>query len=256
MNVNTNGNPDIDQHMDPGSDIGNGGEKNIGKLSWLAKKIGYLFIGIFAFTIVGFLIFCIFKRKKNPNTNQHSSSDIKTNMNANDETVMNTLNLNQRDVYVLDAENIAISIQVLVNLTNNFSHENILCRGGFGSVYKGKLDDGTNIAVKRMESCAIRSHGTDKFIYEILVLTKVRHRHLVSLLGYCLEGNERMLVYEYMPQDTLSEHLFNLNGRKPLEWKVRLSIVLDVARGVEYLHRLANQSFIQRPETLKYSSYP
>lgn len=78
-----------------------------------------------------------------------------------------------------------ISIQVLRNVTNNFSEENILGRGGFGTVYKGELHDGTKIAVKRMEAAgAMGTKGLNEFKSEIAVLTKVRHRNLVSLLGY------------------------------------------------------------------------
>ncbi|CAK9142913.1 unnamed protein product [Ilex paraguariensis] len=152
------------------------------------------------------------------------------------------------DIHVVETGNMLISIQVLKNVTNNFSEENILGKGGFGAVYKGELHDGTKIAVKRMESGVMSEKGLDEFKSEITVLTKVRHRHLVALLGYCLDGNERLLVYEYMPQGTLSQHLFNWKGEglTPLEWTRRLIIALDVARGVEYLHGLAQQSFIHR----------
>ncbi|KAG7563259.1 Protein kinase-like domain superfamily [Arabidopsis suecica] len=152
------------------------------------------------------------------------------------------------DIHVVEAGNLVISIQVLRNVTNNFSEENILGRGGFGTVYKGELHDGTKIAVKRMESSVVSDKGLTEFKSEITVLTKMRHRHLVALLGYCLDGNERLLVYEYMPQGTLSQHLFHWKeeGRKPLDWTRRLAIALDVARGVEYLHTLAHQSFIHR----------
>ncbi|KAI4357481.1 hypothetical protein L6164_001429 [Bauhinia variegata] len=152
------------------------------------------------------------------------------------------------DSYVGDASNMVITIQVLREVTNNFSEQNILGKGGFGSVYKGELHDGTKIAVKRMESGMVGEKWLNEFMAEIAVLTKVRHRHLVALLGYCLDGNERLLVYEYMPQGTLNDHLFNwkVKGFKPLEWKRRLSIALDVARGVEYLHNLAQQIFIHR----------
>ncbi|THG22700.1 hypothetical protein TEA_011567 [Camellia sinensis var. sinensis] len=152
------------------------------------------------------------------------------------------------DIHVIESGSMVISIQVLKNVTNNFSEENILGRGGFGTVYKGELHDGTKIAVKRMESGVITEKGLDEFKSEIAVLTKVRHRHLVDLLGYCLDGNERLIVYEYMPQGTLSRFLFNWKeeGLKPLEWSKRLTIALDVARGVEYLHGLAHQSFIHR----------
>nr|TKR83548.1 hypothetical protein D5086_0000263190 [Populus alba] len=112
------------------------------------------------------------------------------------------------DIHLVRTENMVISIQVLRNVTNNFSEENILGRGGFGTVYKGELHDGTKIAVKRMESGVVSEKGLAEFMSEIAVLTKVRHRHLVALIGYCLDGNERLLVYEYMPQGTLSRHLF------------------------------------------------
>ncbi|KAI7744416.1 hypothetical protein M8C21_017198, partial [Ambrosia artemisiifolia] len=137
---------------------------------------------------------------------------------------------------------------LLREVTNNFSEENVLGRGGFGVVYKGELHDGTKIAVKRMESGVMGTKGLKEFQAEIAVLTKVRHRHLVALLGYCINGNERLLVYEYMPQGTLSQHLFNQREHKtiPLNWKQRVSIALDVGRGVEYLHSLAQQSFIHR----------
>lgn len=152
------------------------------------------------------------------------------------------------DIHMVEAGNMMISIQVLRNVTNNFSEENILGQGGFGTVYKGELHDGTKIAVKRMENSVIAGKGLTEFKSEIAVLTKVRHRHLVALLGYCLDGNEKLLVYEYMPQGTLSRHLFSwaAEGMKPLEWTKRLTIALDVARGVEYLHGLAHQSFIHR----------
>ncbi|KAJ7954392.1 Receptor protein kinase [Quillaja saponaria] len=152
------------------------------------------------------------------------------------------------DLHMVEAGNMVISIQLLREVTNNFSEENILGKGGFGTVYKGELHDGTKIAVKRMETGMVGEKGLNEFKAEISVLTKVRHKHLVALLGYCLDGNERLLVYEYMPQGTLSQHLFNQKEEclKPLEWTRRLTIALDVARGVEYLHGLAHQIFIHR----------
>ncbi|XAR62523.1 Non-specific serine/threonine protein kinase [Bertholletia excelsa] len=152
------------------------------------------------------------------------------------------------DLLAFESGNVVISIQVLRQVTNNFSEENVSGRGGFGVVYKGELHDGTKIAVKRMESGAMGTKGMNEFQAEIAVLTKVRHRHLVALLGYCINGNERLLVYEYMPQGTLAQHLFEWQvlGYSPLTWKQRVTIALDMARGVEYLHSLAQQSFIHR----------
>ncbi|XWS73839.1 hypothetical protein CRYUN_Cryun02cG0163800 [Craigia yunnanensis] len=150
--------------------------------------------------------------------------------------------------HVIEAGSLVISVQVLRKGTKDFAQENELGRGGFGTVYKGELEDGTKLAVKRMEAGVINSKALDEFQSEIAVLSKVRHRHLVSLLGYSIEGNERLLVYEYMSQGALSKHLFHWKSLKlePLSWRRRLSIALDVARGMEYLHNLARQTFIHR----------
>ncbi|CAN6695311.1 unnamed protein product [Malus baccata var. baccata] len=150
--------------------------------------------------------------------------------------------------HMVEAGNLVISVQILRKVTKDFAPENELGHGGFGTVYKGELEDGTKIAVKRMEGGVISSKALDEFQSEIAVLSKVRHRHLVSLLGYSVEGNERLLVYEYMSQGALSRHLFHWKSfnLKPLSWTRRLSIVLDVARAMEYLHNLARQTFIHR----------
>ncbi|KAM7486154.1 hypothetical protein LguiA_002163 [Lonicera macranthoides] len=152
------------------------------------------------------------------------------------------------EMAVFEGGNVVISIQEVRQVTNNFSEDNILGRGGFGVVYKGEWQDGTKIAVKRMETGVMGTEGMKQFQAEIAALTKVRHRHLVSLLGYCINGDERLLVYEYMPQGTLTQHLFECeqHGYTRLSWKQRVTIALDVGRGVEYLHSLAQQSFIHR----------
>ncbi|MQM11549.1 hypothetical protein Taro_044458 [Colocasia esculenta] len=150
--------------------------------------------------------------------------------------------------HVVETESTFVPMQELQRATNNFSEENILGRGGFGVVYKGEKPDGTFIAVKRMEWSEMGKQGMSEFKAEIEVLKKVKHRHLVALLGYCEHRNEKLLVYEYMPQGTLSQHLFRSreSAYPPLTWNQRLSIALDVARGLEYLHSLAQTSFIHR----------
>ncbi|KAK4440982.1 Receptor-like kinase TMK4 [Sesamum alatum] len=152
------------------------------------------------------------------------------------------------DYNVYDGGNITIPIEILREATDNFNENNILGKGGFGVVYRGKLHDGTRIAVKRMESSFITDKGLNEFRAEIEVLTKVRHRNLVALHGFCDNTSERLLVYEYMPKGCLCEHLFQQKetGFPRLTWNQRVLIALDVARGVEYLHSLAQQSFIHR----------
>ncbi|XP_043695340.1 receptor protein kinase TMK1-like [Telopea speciosissima] len=229
--------------------------------------VGAVIGGVTLVFLAGFLVFCIYRRKQkrfgrvqSPNAMvvhpRHSGSDPEIvkitvggpSMNGASSESYSQTSSGPSDIHMVETGNMVISIQVLRNVTNNFSQENILGRGGFGTVYKGELHDGTKIAVKRMDSGIMTEKGLTEFKSEIAVLTKVRHRHLVALLGYCLDGNERLLVYEYMPQGTLSRYLFNWKeeGLMSLEWTKRLSIALDVARGVEYLHGLAHQSFIHR----------
>ncbi|KAL9334285.1 hypothetical protein Peur_074424 [Populus x canadensis] len=162
-------------------------------------------------------------------------------------SVSNTSNLTENS-RAIEAGNVIISVQVLRKVTDNFAQKNQLGSGGFGTVYKGELEDGTKIAVKRMEAGVVSGKAVDEFQAEIAVLSKVRHRHLVSLLGYSIEGNERLLVYEYLSEGALSMHLFHWKklNLEPLSWTRRLSIALDVARGMEYLHSLARQTFIHR----------
>ncbi|CAL9118782.1 unnamed protein product [Musa textilis] len=284
--VKTGGNVNMGKDVaPPGSDSGsapNGSNSNpagsvdangnsSGKASSVSAGViaGSVIAVVAGVSLVGLLSFCYYKKKlqnsgrvQSPNTTvihpRHSGSDqdmvkitiVGSSMNGGTTASesYSQASSGPSDVHVVDAGNMVISIQVLRNVTNNFSEENILGRGGFGTVYKGELHDGTKIAVKRMEAGVMGTKGLNEFKSEIAVLTKVRHRNLVSLLGYCLDGNERLLVYEYMPQGTLSRHLLDWKeeGLKPLEWKKRLSIALDVARGVEYLHNLAHQSFIHR----------
>ncbi|CAK7342023.1 unnamed protein product [Dovyalis caffra] len=224
-------------------------------------------VAVIAILVIPLSIYCYKKRKEtsqapsslviHPRDPSDSDNTVKivvannTNGSASTRTGSGSASRNSSGIgesHVIEAGNLVISVQVLRNVTKNFASENELGRGGFGVVYKGELDDGTKIAVKRMEAGVISSKALDEFQAEIAVLSKVRHRHLVSLLGYSIEGYERILVYEYMPQGALSKHLFHWKSWKlePLSWKRRLNIALDVARGMEYLHNLAHQSFIHR----------
>ncbi|KAJ0972410.1 hypothetical protein J5N97_020369 [Dioscorea zingiberensis] len=138
-----------------------------------------------------------------------------------------------------------MSLKTLKKATNNFNEANILGQGGFGVVYRGELN-GTTVAVKRSKKSGFGELKA-AFDAEIDVLKSARHRNLVALLGYCIEGNERLLVYEFMSMGTLADHLFGqYKDRNCLSWKQRLAIALDVARGIEYLHSLAQETFIHR----------
>ncbi|PNT71714.1 hypothetical protein BRADI_2g34314v3 [Brachypodium distachyon] len=130
--------------------------------------------------------------------------------------------------------------------TNNFNRNNILGQGGFGIVYKGLLHDGTIAAVKRLKDF-VSSTGEHQFRTEVAVISLVVHRNLLSLIGFCSEKNERLLVYPYMPNGTVSSKLQEYVNQKPaLDWPTRKKIALGTARGLVYLHDQCYPKIIHR----------
>lgn len=131
----------------------------------------------------------------------------------------------------------------LVEATNGFSAQNLLGEGGFGSVYKGRLPDDREVAVKQLKIGG--GQGEREFRAEVEIISRIHHRHLVSLVGYCISENTRMLVYDYVPNNTLYFHLHG-QGRPTMDWATRLRIAVGAARGIAYLHEDCHPRIVHR----------
>ncbi|XP_020870002.1 probable leucine-rich repeat receptor-like protein kinase At5g49770 isoform X2 [Arabidopsis lyrata subsp. lyrata] len=137
----------------------------------------------------------------------------------------------------------AFTFEELSKCTNNFSDANDIGGGGYGQVYKGTLPSGQVIAIKRAQQGSMQ--GAFEFKTEIELLSRVHHKNVVKLLGFCFDQKEQMLVYEYIPNGSLRDGLSGKNGIK-LDWTRRLKIALGSGKGLAYLHELADPPIIHR----------
>jgi|UniRef100_Q9ASQ6-3 serine/threonine protein kinase len=142
-------------------------------------------------------------------------------------------NRRERDLRAQGLQTVCFSWRQLQTATNNFDQANKLGEGGFGSVFKGELSDGTIIAVKQLSSKS--SQGNREFVNEIGMISGLNHPNLVKLYGCCVERDQLLLVYEYMENNSLALALFGQNSLK-LDWAARQKICVGIARGLEFLH--------------------
>ncbi|KAH1057207.1 hypothetical protein J1N35_035272 [Gossypium stocksii] len=131
----------------------------------------------------------------------------------------------------------------LARATDGFSDTNLLGQGGFGYVHRGVLPNGKQVAVKQLKAGS--GQGEREFHTEVEIISRVHHKHLVSLVGYCISGTTRMLVYEFVPNNTLEFHLHG-KGRLTMDWPTRMRIALGSAKGLAYLHEDCHPKIIHR----------
>ncbi|XP_047092191.1 cysteine-rich receptor-like protein kinase 10 [Lolium rigidum] len=147
-------------------------------------------------------------------------------------------------VWEMGADFSVYDFHEILKATNNFSEENKLGQGGFGPVYKGCFHDRTEIAVKRLASNS--GQGFIEFKNEVELIAKLQHRNLVRLLGCCSHGDEKILVYEYLPNKSLDFFIFDENKKVLIDWNKRLAIIEGIAEGLLYLHKHSRLRVIHR----------
>ncbi|KAH7676968.1 S-receptor-like serine/threonine-protein kinase protein [Dioscorea alata] len=151
----------------------------------------------------------------------------------------------EKDIRNDELELTQLQWSTLKEATDNFDETKILGKGGFGLVYKqGKLAKGREVAVKRLSKNS--TQGVNEFKNEVTFIAKLQHRNLVRLLGYCIQGDEKILAYEYMPNGSLDALLFDKEKTLHLDWKTRFHIIVGIARGLLYLHQDSRLRIIHR----------
>ncbi|GAB2210605.1 hypothetical protein Droror1_Dr00015874 [Drosera rotundifolia] len=184
--------------------------------------------GVAAFVLlIAIVIFCIMTSKKGKTNKKYN--ELAT---PNGDMEFTTIDSLQYDFGTLQAA------------TNNFSDENKIGEGGFGSVYKGILPNGLDIAVKRLSRTSFQ--GVEEFKNEVFVVAKLQHRNLVRLLGFCLAGEEKLLVYEFVPNKSLNFFLFDPERQPQLDRSIRYKIITGIGRGMLYLHEDSRLRIIHR----------
>ncbi|KAJ0983488.1 hypothetical protein J5N97_011743 [Dioscorea zingiberensis] len=212
------------------SDLGLSSSSTSGKSS----KWVIIFVVIFSLfiLILAYIASLIWRRR----TGRRERAKVKNSFHDNIDLELS--NGNDLELPILD-------LDTVLSATENFSPDNILGEGGFGFVYKGRLRDGEEIAVKRLNKNSVQ--GLEEFMNEVMLIAKLQHRNLVRLLACCIEGGERMLAYEYMPNKSLDVFLFGKSkDGEVLDWQTRFKIIMGIARGLLYLHQDSRLRVIHR----------
>ncbi|KAL4598188.1 hypothetical protein ACB092_11G042100 [Castanea dentata] len=201
-------------------------------------------LGVIALVIIFFCILCHLSRRRNVilqvEKDAKSGDGLLELMNSDTFTTVNELQNDRKQGSDLRI----FSYKCIMSATNSFSLENKLGEGGFGLVYKGIFSQGQKIAIKRLSRNS--GQGMLEFKNELILISELQHMNLVQLLGFCIHGEERILIYEYMPNKSLDYFLFDSTKSKMLDWPTRFSIIEGIAQGLLYLHKYSRLRVIHR----------
>ncbi|KAK7402007.1 hypothetical protein VNO78_13932 [Psophocarpus tetragonolobus] len=197
-------------------------------------------------TILACIIaFTIVRRKKKSRKLDRANTQIQESLCESEKQVKGLIglgSLGEKDIEGIEVP--CYSFASILAATDNFSNSNQIGRGGYGPVYKGTFPGGQDIAVKRLSS--VSTQGLQEFKNEIIFIAKLQHRNLVRLRGYCIKGDEKILLYEYMLNKSLDSFIFDRTRTLLLDWPMRFDIIVGIARGMLYLHRDSRLRVIHR----------
>ncbi|XP_024960591.1 probable serine/threonine-protein kinase PBL7 [Cynara cardunculus var. scolymus] len=194
-------------------------------------------------------LFCSEKSKKKPKFQQNKKPEDQISSTSDKLKINSALGINKEGLKDGGSTHIAahtFTFRELAAAAKNFRADCLLGEGGFGRVYRGRLES-TNqvVAIKQLDRNGLQ--GNREFLVEVLMLSLLHHPNLVNLIGYCADGDQRLLVYEYMPLGSLEDHLHDLPpDKQQLDWNTRMKIAAGAAKGLEYLHDKASPPVIYR----------
>ncbi|XP_027354532.1 receptor-like serine/threonine-protein kinase SD1-8 [Abrus precatorius] len=217
-----------------------GSNKNVGKIAGIVVTVTFIILGV--------SIFILWRKRKLQSTSKGNTGKsgnfergettlLPDTIFSNDGEHSDERSMDDRELPLFD-------FNTIKEATNFFSLANKLGEGGFGSVYKGRLVNGQEIAVKRLSTSS--GQGNEEFKNEVRSIAKVQHRNLVRLFGCCIEKDEKMLIYEYMENNSLDSILFDKAKSSKLDWPMRFNIICGIARGLLYLHHDSRFRIIHR----------
>ncbi|CAN8294232.1 unnamed protein product [Cochlearia groenlandica] len=212
-----------------------------GKGSSRKMRLVLILIGsIVAVMLLMIILFGFIKKRRQSNSHRRPSSTFAPSSFDLDDSLM----LEELDDKSRNRELPLFELSTIASATNHFSFRNKLGAGGFGPVYKGVLQNGMEIAVKRLSTNS--GQGMEEFKNEVKLISKLQHRNLVRILGCCVELEEKMLIYEYLPNKSLDYFIFHEEHRAKLDWPKRMGIIRGIARGILYLHQDSRLRIIHR----------
>ncbi|CAN6851438.1 unnamed protein product [Brassica oleracea] len=205
------------------------------------KKIGWS-VGVSLMLILSVIVFCFWKRRQKQ-AKAAATPIVQNQVLMNGVVLPRRRNLSEENA-VEDLELPLMEFEAVLTATKHFSDCNKVGECGFGAVYKGRLLDGQEIAVKRLSEMS--AQGTNEFMNEVRLIARLQHINLVRLLGCCVDEGEKILIYEYLENLSLDSHLFGLTRSSMLNWQMRFDIINGIARGILYLHRDSSIRIIHR----------